>query len=146
MTNETAELFWNSILVILHSRVMSEALHTANTELAMPDTRGAWADCHSHLQALSIIGARRFHVFGRVREVPVDGARLHLTFSSILEKILRPRLWRSGYVLPSDVTQHITAASNHLAKMVILQMAVVLRNKLAASGQATRVGAADSGR
>ena len=112
----------------------------------MPDARGAWADCHSCLRSPSIIGARRFHAVGRVHEVTVDGARLHSTFSFIFQKILGPRIRKLNYVLPSDTTQHITAASNYLARLVILQMAVVLRNKLEACGQieqATRlVGAA----
>ena len=118
----------------------------ANDNLVMPDTRGAWADCNSRLRSLSIIGARRFHAFGQVREVTVAGAKLHLTFSSIFQTILGTRSSKMGCVLPSDIAQHTVAASNYLARMVILQMAVVLRNKLEACGQveqATRlIGAA----
>lgn len=112
----------------------------------MPGARGAWAECHSHLLSLSIIGARRFHAVGKVHEITVDGARLHLTFSSVFQNILQTRIRDLNYILPSDIAQHILAASNYLARLVILQMAVVLRNKLEAYGlieQATRlVGAA----
>lgn len=107
----------------------------ANNDLVMPDARGAWAEWRSQLRSLSVIGARRFHAFGQVRKVTVDGAKLHFTFSSFFQTILRTRIRKWGYILPSDMSQHTLAASNYLARMVILQMAVVLRNKLEACGQ-----------
>ena len=107
----------------------------ANTQLVMPDAQGAWADLRNDVQPFGIIGFRRFHAIRRIHEVTVDGARLHFTFSSIFQRILRTHFRRSDHALQLDIPQHTIAASNYLARRVILQMAAVLRNKLAACGQ-----------
>ena len=101
-----------------------------------PSATGAWAAFHSRLRSEYVTGARRLHTSGQLHRVSVDGARLHSTFSSIFRKILAPRFRRSCTVVPADLAQHTVAASNYLARLVILQMAAVLRNKLESRGAA----------
>jgi hypothetical protein len=89
----------------------------------------------NRLRATDIAGTYRKHAARHIIRVPVDGSRLHTSFSSLYKRVLIPRIRRAVNIPAHDVVQRTNDAANYLARTTIEQMAVCLRNKLESYGE-----------